>query len=63
MDKIKTIISILIISYTILCILADVSIINFDIELYIPSTYAILFSAIFLGSRLIRQDIKRKMDW
>ncbi|HFR3692916.1 TPA: hypothetical protein ACHVE4_002126 [Streptococcus suis] len=48
-DKIKTIISILIISYAILCILADVSIINFDIELYIPSTYAIIYSATFLS--------------
>ncbi|BCP56637.1 hypothetical protein HO590_04695 [Streptococcus suis] len=48
-DKIKTIISILIISYAILCILADVSIINFDIELYIPSTYVIIYSATFLS--------------
>ncbi|MFX3887220.1 hypothetical protein ACJBVY_00985 [Streptococcus suis] len=69
MDKIKTIISILIISYAILCILADVSIINFDIELYIPSTYAIIYSATFLsftkrrnenGKQTSNDDYQRK---
>ncbi|MFM0792234.1 hypothetical protein [Streptococcus suis] len=68
-DKIKTIISILIISYAILCILADVSIINFDIELYIPSTYAIIYSATFLsftgrrnknGKQTSNDDYQRK---
>ncbi|HFI0218856.1 TPA: hypothetical protein ACGO59_001776, partial [Streptococcus suis] len=69
MDKIKTIISILIISYAILCILADVSIINFDIELYIPSTYVIIYSATFLsftgkrnkkGKQTSNDDYQRK---
>ncbi|MDG4526812.1 hypothetical protein P7J56_09725 [Streptococcus suis] len=69
MDKIKTIISILIISYAILCILADVSIINFDIELYIPPTYAIIYSATFLsftgrrnkkGKQTSNDDYQRK---
>ncbi|HEM4679505.1 TPA: hypothetical protein ACU0L0_001870 [Streptococcus suis] len=68
-DKIKTIISILIISYAILCILADVSIINFDIELYIPSTYVIIYSATFLsftgrrnkkGKQTSNDDYQRK---
>ncbi|HEL1991018.1 TPA: hypothetical protein TY276_000151 [Streptococcus suis] len=69
MDKIKTIINILIISYAILCILADVSIINFDIELYIPSTYVIIYSATFLsftgrrnkkGKQTSNDDYQRK---
>lgn len=48
--------SILTIIYGILCVLADMFIINFDIEKYIPSTYAIIFMGILSGVSLSREN-------
>lgn len=48
--------STLMIIYAILCILSDLSLIAFDIEKYIPATYAVIFMGILSGVSISREN-------